>query len=317
MKKLWVVVLCLALLAQFALAEGAGIDDHEHVYSGKQATVEQDTVYKVKDERNHVASTDVMIYPVCDVCGENGSGKPGDPIETTEPHELVDDKCVRCGYDRSESAEQPSDTQHAAGVPAGISKIDNTGTDKAVESAADDKADDDSGDAGATAALVYTPVDENALYNGVRVADHPEAIEALAAIGDALEGANADVSIPDLESLLNAGELQAFRKLGAKDRLMVLASVLSLAKDGLGDAAGSMSDDARALADAIAARADEAFKSQVEARFPKGTVTVDGAAKESFSFDAVVNRAGAQSHERYTFYNDEGAWKLCAIEVGK
>ena len=172
-------------------------------------------------------------------------------------------------------------------------------------------------------ALVYEPVDENTEVNGVRVADHPEAAEALATVGEALEGETVTVSIPGAEKLMDEAEKERFDKLPVKDRLLVVLSALGFANDGLDDVGEGMSDDAKALSADITERMEalpenekQALLNSIAAQFPKGTVTVDGKACESFSIDLVIDRDGAKTYERYTFYNDGSAWKLYGIEKG-
>ncbi len=172
-------------------------------------------------------------------------------------------------------------------------------------------------------ALVYEPVDENTEVNGVKVADHPEAAEALATVGEALDGENVTVSIPGAEKLMDEEEFKTFNTLPVKDRLLVVLSALGFANEGLGDVGEGMSDDAKALSADIAERMEalpenekQALLDSIAAQFPKGTVTVDGKVCESFSIDLVIDRDGAKTYERYTFYNDNGAWKLYGIEKG-
>lgn len=168
--------------------------------------------------------------------------------------------------------------------------------------------------------LVYEPVDE---LHGVNPADHPAADEALAAVGAALDGEDVTVEIPGVEKLLNAEELQQFNALPVKDRLLVVLSALGFANETLGDI-GGMSEDAQALADTVAERMAQLLEDEKQAllqtmaeAFPKGTVTIDGQTYDSFSIDLVIDRAGEKTYERYTFYDDNGAWKLYGIEQGE
>ena len=61
----------------------------------------------------------------------------------------------------------------------------------------------------------------------------------------------------------------------------------------------------------------QALLNTIAAEFPKGTVELDGVEYESFSIDLVIDRNGEKSYERYTFYNDNGTWKLFGIEKGE
>ena len=168
--------------------------------------------------------------------------------------------------------------------------------------------------------LVYEPVDE---LHGVKPADHPAADEAMAAVGAALDGEDVTVEILGVEKLLDAEELQQFNTLPVKDRLLVVLSALGFANETLGDI-GGMSEDAQALADTVAERMAQLPEDEKQAllqtmaeAFPKGTVTIDGQTYDSFSIDLVIDRAGEKTYERYTFYDDNGAWKLYGVEQGE
>ena len=173
--------------------------------------------------------------------------------------------------------------------------------------------------------FVYEDVDEEAEVNGVKAADHPEAAEALATVGESLdgEGETVTVEIPSAEKLMDEEELKTFNALPVKDRLLVVLSALGFVNDEQTGATEGMGADAQALSESIAERManlpeaeKQALLSAIAAEFPKGTVTVDGQAYESFSIDLVIDRNGNKSYERYTFYDENGAWKLYGIEKG-
>ena len=173
--------------------------------------------------------------------------------------------------------------------------------------------------------FVYEDVGEDAEVNGVKAADHPEAAEALATVGESLdgEGETVTVEIPGAEKLMDEEELKTFNALPVKDRLLVVLSALGFVNDEQTGATEGMGADAQALSATIAERManlpeaeKQALLSAIAAEFPKGTVTVDGQAYESFSIDLVIDRNGNKSYERYTFYDENGAWKLYGIEKG-
>ena len=131
------------------------------------------------------------------------------------------------------------------------------------------------------------------------------------------------MEILGVEKLLDAEELQQFNTLPVKDRLLVVLSALGFANETLGDI-GGMSEDAQALADTVAERMAQLPEDEKQAllqtmaeAFPKGTVTIDGQTYDSFSIDLVIDRAGEKTYERYTFYDDNGAWKLYGVEQGE
>ena len=173
--------------------------------------------------------------------------------------------------------------------------------------------------------FVYEDVGENVEVNGVKAADHPEAAEALATVGESLdgEGETVTVEIPGAEKLMDEEEFKTFEKLPVKDRLLVVLSALGFANDEQGDATEGMSDEAKSLSAAIGERMaslpedeKQALLNSIAAQFPKRTVTVDGQECKSFSIDLVIDRNGNKSYERYTFYDADGAWKLYGIEKG-
>ena len=142
---------------------------------------------------------------------------------------------------------------------------------------------------------------------------HPAMAEALADVADGLDGEGATVDIVDKELLMNEDELARFDKLSVKDRMLVAMSLL-----GCGD--GGMSDDAKALVDDVNERVnglsdDEKAERQdaIDAAFQPRKTTVDGEERDSVGIGLEIDRKGDKTTETYTFYDDEGAWKLCSI----
>ncbi|MBR1822301.1 MAG: hypothetical protein IJ769_11875 [Clostridia bacterium] len=171
--------------------------------------------------------------------------------------------------------------------------------------------------------LVFEEVDENTEINGIVVADHPAMAEALATVGESLDVENVTVEIVDSEKLMNVEEKAKFDRLPVKDRLLVVLSALGFG-DALGDTADEMTDDAKALAESIAARVDslseaekDALLNSIAGKFEPRLVVVDGVEYESVGIEVVIDRDGKKTYERYIFYKADGTWKLYNIEVGE
>ena len=286
---------------------------------------------------NEVAATcqkagsyDEVVY--CTVCKaelsrtaktvEKLAHTPGDPVEENRVEAKPGvkgsyDKVVYCTVCKEELSRE------VVAIPA--LPVEQKAEEAPVEEAA---AEETAEEATAEYEFVYEPVSEETEVNGVKAADHQEAAKVLETVGEALEAESegddvtVTVTIPGVEKVLDEEEMKTFDTLPVKDRLLVALSALGIADD-LGGAVEGMSDDAKALSDSIAERMeamDEAEKqallTAIAEEFPKGTVTVDGVEYESFSIDLVIDRDGDKTYERYTFYDDNGTWKLFGIEKG-
>ena len=47
------------------------------------------------------------------------------------------------------------------------------------------------------------------------------------------------------------------------------------------------------------------------------TITIDNQKYEAVSIELIIIGNGTETRERYTFYNDNGTWKLFQIEKGE
>ena len=178
--------------------------------------------------------------------------------------------------------------------------------------------------------LVYVPVEGNVDMHGLKGDDQADAAAAAKALGDGLMGANgangangADgeaiiVTILGADKVLTPEEMKRFDALPLQDRIQVIMSAI-----GYPDAAGEMREDAQALADDIAERMaglDEAgtaaLLATIAEEFPKTTVTVGEETCEAFQLRLKIEQGDETSYERYTFFNDGGAWKLFGVEKG-
>ena len=178
----------------------------------------------------------------------------------------------------------------------------------------------ESGKATQRTELVYVPVADDVAVNGVKAADHPAMADALKTVGDALDGASVDLLNKD--KLMDAGELARFDRLSAKERLLVALEALGF--DGAKADTAELSEDARALVSAIGERLAGLSESEagarqtaIDAAFQPRLIVVDGQEYESVGLVLVVTENGKKSYERYTFFKDDGAWKLNGIEKGE
>lgn len=280
----------------------------------------------------------------CADCGQwlsdLGEVRGGD-FTQQEPHDYYKGVCLVCGHVKSAATPTPTPaptpTPTAAPTaeptvaptaeptvaptvePTAVPTAEPTATP--VPKTSDDT--EESKDAGPVMELVYEPVNENTVINGIKVADHPTMAQAMETVGESLEGENVEITIPGVEKLLDAAELTRFNQLGVQDRLLVTLSALGFA-DALGESADALSPDAKALADDITARMaslSEADRQKlldvIATEFPTVKVVVDGQSYDGFTIDVVIDRGGNKTYQRYTFYNDGTQWILHNIEVGE
>ena len=232
-------------------------------------------------------SYDEVVY--CTVCKEELSRTkveiPALPAEETKPEEET----------------KPADETKPAGE-----------TEPAEETA----------DAASRTEFIYVPVDDNTAVNGVKAADQVGMGEAMRIVGNSLDDEGASIEIVDQEKLMNAGELERFESLSVKDRLLVVLKALGFG-EALGEIANEMTDDAKALSESIAARVDALSEAEKQALmdrlygvFLPRLIVIDGQEYEAVGIEVVITRGGQKSYVRYTFYKDNGAWKLYSIEEG-
>ncbi len=172
-----------------------------------------------------------------------------------------------------------------------------------------------------TAATEATAAAEDKEVNGVKASDRLELVEAMKKIGAQIDANGAAVTVPGAAKLLSEDEMKAFDKLDAKDRLLATLCAMGFADEVKAEADG-LSEDGKALADAIAERIaglsdddKKAHEGAVAEQFPKGSETVDGAKRDTFRFDMTVEKDGKAENDSYTFFDDNGTWKLCGAEA--
>lgn len=97
MNRFFKTILACALMVAMLAGTVAAFADCAHT-DKKEVTVKQDPVYTSEGASGHRVTVDTMIYWECTSCGERFSGKPGESTSTTEPHDLKDNVCTKCGY---------------------------------------------------------------------------------------------------------------------------------------------------------------------------------------------------------------------------
>ncbi|MBR0406758.1 MAG: hypothetical protein IJI53_01860 [Clostridia bacterium] len=158
--------------------------------------------------------------------------------------------------------------------------------------------------------LQYKPLDADEEFNGLKASEQPEMEEAIAAIGAALNVADTTVSIPAMEEVLTEEQKETFDALPAEEKL-----VLTLCALGVSENKDSLSKNGADLLETLKESADELLPALAE-QFPIEEITIDGEVFESFKIEIVVVKDGVSTFQRYTFFNQNGIWKLFQIENG-
>ncbi len=164
--------------------------------------------------------------------------------------------------------------------------------------------------------LVYQTQDPDAVIHGVKAADRPALAAVLQALAD--DETLSAVTVHAMDSLLTAAERQTYSALGARDKLLLVLSVLTAA-DGTALPEG-MSESARALAEALRDRLGaleaNALRKLLGKAFGSGTAVLDGETVSTLRLALQTVRDGRTSYERYTFAEQGGAWTLLSVDSG-
>ena len=158
--------------------------------------------------------------------------------------------------------------------------------------------------------LQYVALDADEEFNGLKVSEQPEMEEAISAIGAALNDADTTVSIPVMEEVLTEEQKETFSELPAEEKL-----VLTLCALGVSENEDSLSKNGSDLLETLKESADELLPALAE-QFTIEELTIDGEVFESFKIEIVVVKDGVSTFQRYTFFNQNGIWKLFQIENG-
>lgn len=170
--------------------------------------------------------------------------------------------------------------------------------------------------AAAATQLVYRTQDPDAVIHGVKAADRPALAAVLQALAD--DETLSAVTVHAMDSLLTAAERQTYTALGARDKLLLVLSVLTAA-DGTALPEG-MSESARTLAEALRGRLGaleaNALRELLGKAFGSGTAVLDGETVSTLRLALQTVRDGRTSYERYTFAEQGGAWMLLSVDSG-
>ena len=160
--------------------------------------------------------------------------------------------------------------------------------------------------------------------HGVAVADNVDAVEAFTAIGDSLDSSKAKVTVPGIEKVLTSSEMARFNALNSRERLLVALSVLGLSdwvQDAAAKDASLLSQDALALISDVnerkAAMTEEELAELTElldGTLVKDKIVYQGKQYDSLTLEITVTEDGVDTHERYTFRDEDGQWILTTIE---
>ena len=183
------------------------------------------------------------------------------------------------------------------------------------EETADESGDADDAEDGAKKDLVFTYVPVDALH-GVTSADRPASADALKSLADSL-GEGAKVEIVDADKVVPAGQFAAFDALPLADRLAIVMQLLGCGEaENLSEAGAAVLAEIGAALDALTDAEKEARQADIDGRFLPRLVIVDGAERKSVGLELKITRGGDTARERWTFFEDEDAWKLFQIEKG-
>ena len=183
------------------------------------------------------------------------------------------------------------------------------------EETADESGDADDAEDGAKKDLVFTYVPVDALH-GVTSADRPASADALKSLADGL-GEGAKVEIVDADKLVPAGQFAAFDALPLADRLAIVMQLLGCGEaENLSEEGTAVLADIGTALDALTDAEKEPRQADIDGRFQPRSVTVDGAERKSVGLELKITRGGDTARERWTFFEDEDAWKLFQIEKG-
>ena len=161
--------------------------------------------------------------------------------------------------------------------------------------------------------FTYVPVDA---LHGVTSADRPASADALKSLADGL-GEGAKVEIVDADKLVPAGQFAAFDALPLADRLAIVMQLLGCGEaENLSEEGTAVLADIGTALDALTDAEKETRQADIDGRFQPRSVTVDGAERKSVGLELKITRGGDTARERWTFFEDEDAWKLFQIEKG-
>lgn len=304
-------------------------------YACTHPSIEEDegTVYDVKvlatTETTHTISFKTKLTYVCTVCGEIAKTEESSEDGLTEEHSYgVDGTCIWCDKPEPEVTASPAPVTEPVFVP--VIDIVTAVPTATPRPAARPAAQSYSAPAPVVTAApeVRTVIfDRNTAVStlrGVAGDGTVTAADAVAAIGESLERevqSGANVTVVNLDLMLDDQELSALEQLPVKEQLLVVFAAIDHS-DILPQ--GEMSDQASALAQRItqrvarmSAREKADFEALLADTFPVETVQIDGKSYDFFVIDLEIVSNGSVKMERYGFRQaEDGQWVLTQINAG-
>lgn len=266
---------------------------HEHTING-EGILRGWNISDIGDSKQHQITGGLYKYTWCNDCNTYIAKQLIDADgKMMEDHRFENGACIFCGY----KAETPAAASQEAEETTPVE-------------------------------LVYEPVDDTAVISGVKASDALPMAEALAIVGETLDGEDVTIEIPGIEKVLDKEEMEQFNKLSIQERLMIALDALGFSdilKAALADNPDLLSPEAQALMEEIDARIGAMTPEELEALtklltelFVQEKVVIDGQEYTCFCIDLVITRDGEKTYQRYAFrQDDEGQWILCQIAVGE
>ncbi len=308
-------------------------------YACTHPSIEEDegVIYDLKvlsiTEDTHTISFKSRLTYVCTVCGEVAKTEESSEDGLTEEHSYgVDDTCIWCEKPMPEATPVPEVTPTPTVSPAPVVDSEPViNTVPAVVTATPRPAVQNYSApapvvtaAPAVQTVTFDPGTAVSTLRGVADDGTVMAADAVATIGESLERevqSGANVTVVNLDLMLDDQEMSALEQLPVKDQLLVVFAAI-----GHSDIIpqNELSDQASALVQRITQRiarmnASEkaAFETLLAEAFPVETVQIDGKSYDFFVIDLEIVQNGAIKMERYGFRQaEDGQWVLTQINSG-
>ena len=157
--------------------------------------------------------------------------------------------------------------------------------------------------------LTYVPVDEEEEVCGVKASEQPVMEEALLVVTENLEQQDyTKIVLPAMEEVLSEEKVEILNSIPAQEQV-----ILTLCALGYSENEDQLSDDGAALLEELK---DQVSIDQLLDQFPVTNMTINGKECQTFQIEIVVVKDGVSTSQRFTFFNDEGTWKLYQVETG-
>ena len=157
--------------------------------------------------------------------------------------------------------------------------------------------------------LTYVAVDVEEEVLGVKASEQPVMEDALMIVAENLEQQDfTKISLPAMEEVLSEEQVKALESLPAQEQL-----ILTLCALGYSENEDQLSENGSALLEEIK---DQITIDELLGQFPVTNMTINGKECQTFQIEIVTVKDGVSTFQRFTFFNDEGTWKLYQVETG-